>query len=157
MNVDWGDVLARLRSYPAPIHNILPPCPDERIKAVEKQLGALPQPLADMLAHFNGAELFINGMPLVTIFGISRIPPLPPLEWAPDWYIDKFTAICRSVRDQQDDWAIAMMNYGGLILLDAEGTTEEWDTAQNMWGPREWTLAEWIEEILCEGDAFLKD
>ncbi len=157
MKVDWDGVLTRLRSYPARVHKILPRCPEERIKAVEEQLGALPGSLSDMLAHFNGARLFINGGPLVSIFGISLIPPLPPLEWAPDWNIDRFSTIWRSVRNQQNDWAIAMMNYGGLILLDAESTTKEWDTAQNTWGPREWTFPEWIEEILCEGDAFLKD
>ena len=157
MSVNWDSVLARLQSYPEHVHVTLPPCPYERIMAVEKQLGALPDSTRDMLGHFNGAELFNRTGPLVTMFGISLVPALPAFEWAPDWYIDKFTEIWRSGRNEGDDWALAMMNYGGVVLLDATGTTKEWDSATKMWSPERKSLDEWIEDIFREGDAFLRD
>src|SRR6266516_590339 len=90
MNVDWQDVLRRLRSAYAPgTHRILPSCPLDRIEAVEAEFGALPKDLARMFRHFNGAELFIKTMPLICIFGISTVPSLSAGEWAPEWYIER--------------------------------------------------------------------
>src|SRR5437899_892990 len=123
MMFDWDAFLVRLRAYPAHFHRILPPCPGERIEAVEKELRELPPTLKEMLRRFNGVELFISGSPLVSLFRISTIPPLPPLEWAPEWCIDTFTRKWRAAgSNRQGDWAIAITNYGGLILLDADGT-----------------------------------
>jgi hypothetical protein len=89
MKVNWVSVLDRLRIYPPGAHKFLPSCPMERIDAVQTDLGGIPEDIVAMLKHFNGAKLFVNSGPLVRMFGISTLPPLPPLEWAPDWCIDK--------------------------------------------------------------------
>src|ERR1700687_2139736 len=114
MIFDWNSLLARLRSYPPNIHRLLPPCPRERIATVESEQGQLPKALKEMLKRMNGGELFIRAGPMLSVFGISIVPPLPPTEWAPDWWIDKFTPTWRQAGlGGQDDWVIAMMNFGG--------------------------------------------
>jgi hypothetical protein len=117
-----------------------------------------------MLRHFNGAGLFAAGTgPSVSIFGISPIPSVPPLEWAKDWFIDMFTPRWRAGRclpgeDRQNDWAIGMQNYGGLIIANVDGRVREWDTAQRMWDPRTFDdFDEWMEVFLREGDEFLRE
>lgn len=157
MSIDWEHVVARLRSYSANINQLLPPCPEDRIRAVQAELGEIPRVLVNMLSHFNGGELFVDHGPLISIFGISTIPPLPPLEWAPDWYIDKFTPSWRSSSNRRGDWVIAMWNYGGLVVLDECGLTKEWDTAVGNWGERTLPLDEWVEDVFREGNAFLEE
>jgi hypothetical protein len=158
MMFDWDAFLVRLRAHSFHFHRFLPPCPGERIEAVETEFGKLPPTLAEMLKRFNGAELFIAGIPLVSFFRISTIPPLPPLEWAPEWCIDNFTAQWRSAgSNRQDDWAIAMTNYGGLILLDADGTVKEWDTGESRWLFKNVPLQEWMERMMSEGDAIMAE
>jgi hypothetical protein len=155
---DWDVLLVRLRAYPSHLHRFLPPCPPERIEAVEKELGKLPTTLKEMLGRFNGAELFCSAGPSVTIFRISTIPPLPPLEWAPEWCIDAFTPKWRAVgSNRQRDWAIAMTNYGGLILLDGDGTIKEWDTGQSIWLVRNLPFSEWIEKEIHEGEIMIEE
>ncbi len=118
----------------------------------------MPHVLRDMLRHFNGAELFESGLPLLTIFGISGVSSLSALEWAPDWHIDKFTPPWRaSGPDRKDDWAIGMTNYGGLILMDATGAISEWDTGEKRWLLRNVPLETWIEEIMREGETLMRD
>jgi hypothetical protein len=118
----------------------------------------MPTTLVDMLKCFNGGKLFFRAGPLVSIFGISMIPPLPSLQWAPDWFVDKFTPKWRlTADDRRDDWAIAMMNYGGLIILDKDDRIREWDTSQRLWSPKPWGFDEWVEDILRDGDAYMKD
>jgi SMI1 / KNR4 family (SUKH-1) len=157
MKVDWEQVLNRLRAHPPRIHNILPPCSEDRIEAVQRELGKLPDILIDMLKHFNGAELFIRGGPYVSIFGISTVPPLPPLEWAPDWYIDKFTPGWRSSWNEQSVWVIAVMSYGGVIVLEPDGTIKEWDSSERKWGPGKPSLGDWVEAVMSEGDVVMTE
>jgi len=156
MNPDWDNVIRRLRSYPKKVHRLLPPCPEDRLEAVQTQLGKMPAGLVEMLEHFNGAELFERCGPMLTVFGISTIPPLPALEWFPDWNIDKLTPSWRQASPHRENqWAIAMTNYGGLIILDKRGTIKQWDTSQSRWEENRWTFDEWVEDIFREGDAFL--
>ena len=118
----------------------------------------MPIALVEMLKLFNGAELFVKTGPMVTIFGISANPPLPPLEWAADWYIEKFTPAWRSFgQGNQTDWAIAMMNYGGLIILNKNGTTREWDTSQGMWGSKTWEFGDWVDDVLRNGEVYMRE
>ena len=158
MKPDWANVLRRLRSYPKKVHRLLPSCPEDRLHAVQDELGKVPDELVEMLRHFNGAELFDRSGPLLTIFGIYTIPPLPPLEWAPDWYIDRFTPSWRRASpNRENQWAIAMTNYGGLIILDKEGAVKQWDSSQARWEESSWTFDEWVEDTIREGDAFMKE
>jgi len=111
-----------------------------------------------MLLHFNGARLFKKSVPFVSIFGISTIPPLPPLRWAKDWYIDKFTPTWRlGESNRQTEWPIAMMNYGGLVILEGEDKIKQWDTVQKKWELKHWRFNEWVESILTSGDSYLKE
>jgi hypothetical protein len=153
MSFDWDAFLGRLRAYPPEFHRVLPPCSAERIEAVEKELGRLPQTLKEMLKHLNGAELFIVGLPYLSLFGISTIPLLPPFEWSTGWYIDTFTPKWRATGSgRQNDWAIAMTNYGGLILVDGDETVKEWDTGESRWLCERLPFHKWIEKVMSEGD-----
>jgi hypothetical protein len=158
MMFDWGDFLVRLRAYPSHFHRILPPCPRERIEAVEKELGRLPTTLTAMLRHFNGAKLFLSAAPSFSLFGISLEPPLSPLEWAPEWCIDSFTPQWRAAgSNRHDDWAIAMTNYGGVILLDRNECIKEWDTTQSAWLSNNLPLGKWVQNVIREGDAIMAE
>lgn len=152
---DWAGFLVRLQAYPPHFHRILQPCPVERIEAVEKELGKMPATLTAMLRQFNGAKLFDASF---SLFGISTIPPLPPLEWAPEWCIDKFTPKWRAAgSNRQEDWAVAMTNYGGVVLLDLNGTVKEWDTGESIWLSRDLAFEEWIETLITEGEAIMAE
>lgn len=150
---DWDTFLKRLREHPSCFHRILPPCQEEQIESVESKLGNLPQTLKEMLIRFNGAELFISGTPLLSFFRISATPPLPPLEWAAEWCIDIYTKKWRDAgSNRKTDWAIAMTNYGGLILLDADQVIKEWDTGESRWVFEGMLFEQWIKKVLSEGD-----
>lgn len=162
MSMNWKEILDRLQSYPAETHKILPPCPEKRISYVVEFLGRLPDLLIEMLRQFNGAELFIRHGPTITVFGISPIPLPPPLEWAPDWYIDKLTPSWRLrhgnvVEERRNDWVIGITNYGGLQILSPGDMVRQWDTATGRWDSEARTASEWIDAILREGEEFLKE
>jgi len=157
MNEAWEEFASRLRTYPAGVHKLLPPCSEERLNEVQASLGTMPNDLADMLRRFDGAQLFIKHGPLLSIFRSSINPSLSSMEWAADWCIDQYTPAWRASHHRPTDWAIGMMNYGGLILLDKEGSVREWDTSQHTWEPRTWTIEEWLARILEEGDAYLNE
>jgi len=155
--LDWDEFVARLRMQAHGLHRLLEPCPEDRIQSVQKEFGELPLILATMVRRFNGSELFIVGGPLVTLLGISTVPPPPPLEWAPEWYIDKLTAKWRAEGRRRDaDWAIAMTNYGGLVLLDSNGSVKEWDTADGRWLSKDRPFKDWIEGIMREGETMVR-
>ena len=150
--------MIRLKAYPSHFHRLLPPTPAARIGEIEIELGKLPNTLATMLRHFNGARLFISAGASFSIFGISSIPPLPPLEWAPEWCIDTFTPRWRAAgANRENDWAIAMTSYGGLILLDENETIKEWDTSQSTWMSNSLPVGDWIENIISEGEAIMSE
>lgn len=155
--VPWPAISNRLHTYPSGTHRLLPPCPEDRLRDVQLELGELPDDLVEMLRCFNGGRLFEKGIQLVALFGVSTIPPLPPLEWSEEWRIDKFTPRWRAFKGQPTDWAIGMMNYGGLIILRKDGVVGEWDTSQRRWEPDSWTFAEWIEKIIDEGEAYINE
>lgn len=158
MSVDWENVVGRLKAYPADVHNFLPPCPEESLEAVQKELGRIPDELTDMLRHFNGAELFVKAGPLITIFGITPVIPLSRFEWAPDWVIDKYTPEWRHASPGRDrEWAIGMMCYGGLIILDQDGMIKEWETSQARWGSTNLSFCAWIDGVLAEGSVYMKE
>lgn len=155
--MNWKQTLNQLGEYPKELHRLLPPCPEHRMLDVQRHLGKMPRVLVEMLAHFDGAELFLKNGPFVTIFGISPETPLDPFEWAPDWYIDKFTPSWRSGHKVEDEWAVAMTNYGSLTIVDSNGLVRCWDTAQNTWDAKRRPFEEWMEATLREGDAYLKE
>jgi hypothetical protein len=155
----WDEILRRLGSYPPGVQRLLPPCSEQRLREVQSELGRLPSGVTEMLRRFNGGKLFVHGIQLVSIFRVSPLPVPPSLEWAEDWCIDKYTPHWRAAGEsRQNDWAVAMMNYGGLVIVGGDRRVREWDTAQRMWAPRSFdSFDEWFEEILREGDAYLKE
>jgi hypothetical protein len=125
---------------------------------LEKEFGKLPSTLREMLERFNGAELFLSGGPFVTLFRISSIPPLPALEWAPDWCVDSITRRWRAQgSNRAGDWAIAMTNDDGLVLLCADETVNEWDTAQCILSSKNVPFEEWMANLTDEGRALIAE
>jgi hypothetical protein len=158
MRPNWKSTLKRLSSYPVDVHRILPPCPEARLQSVQLELGTMPDDLIDMLRHFNGAKLFNKCGPMISVFGITAVPLLPPMEWSPDWHIDQYTPDWRRASaGREKEWAIAMTNYGGLAILDKSGAVKEWDKGYRMWGVTDQDLGSWMDRILREGDAFLQE
>ena len=51
----------------------------------------------------------------------------------------------------------AMKKYGGMLLLELNGMTKEWDTSERRWLGRELSLQERIDELLIEGDNSLRE
>jgi hypothetical protein len=124
------------------------------------KLGKLPGAVLEMLQHFNGARLFDAGAggEMVKVFGISEKPPLPKFEWAPVWNIDKFTPGWRAAGDnRKNDWPIAMMTYGELILLTGQNNIKKWDTALGQFAPGTMSLGKWLQELFDEGEEYLKE
>ncbi len=158
MSVFWDHILSRLNSFPAGVNNLLPPCPEARLTAVKRELGQIPVVVAEMLRRFNGGKLFNKTGPMIHLFGITLDPPLSSLEWGEDWYIDKFTPRWRSAGSaRENDWAVAMTNYGGLIIVNPDGRTRQWDTARSAWEAKNWTFHKWFEECLQQGVLFMAE
>jgi hypothetical protein len=130
----------------------LPPCPPARIAEMESELGKLPAELHEMLRFFNGAELFIKAIPMVTIFGLS---PLSEREWPVDWYIDAFTRKWRTTANHREDWVFGIMNYGGLLISGSSGVTKQWDTASHRWEIGEMSIQDRFDGIVSEGLQYL--
>jgi hypothetical protein len=151
MNPDWKQILGQLNAAAPGTHNILGPCPEEHIRDVEANLGVMPVAFVEMLRCLNGAGLFLDLDPHVTNFGLSPVCPRPKFEWAPDWYIDVFTRTHRSENIiAKNEWAFAMMNYGGLLIANHAGKLKEWDTSRNTWSPGKIQLDDGIQIILSE-------
>jgi hypothetical protein len=158
MKFDWRALIDRLRKYPCSRHQFLAPCPHDRIATVEETCGALPTLIREMLEHFNGAELFTDGVPLLTLFRISTVPPLRSPEWGEDLYIDKFTPKWReSGPHRNDEWVIGMMNYGGLILFSESRGIKEWDTGESRWLLEDVPFAEWIGKVITDGEILMAE
>lgn len=155
--MNWNQFIDRLKAYPNGLHKLLPPCPKDRIDAIECELGVLPSSFAEMLVCFNGAELFGKYGPMITLFGISTIPPLPKMEWATDWYIDKFTPTWRSTQGRPNDWVIGIWNYGTLVILDSNNIVQEWDWSQRTWESTYSEISDWVERVVRDGDELLSE
>jgi hypothetical protein len=156
----WAGFMERIRSYAPRVHELRPPCKQDRIDGAERELGDLPHALLQMLRYFNGAHLFDTGRGghMISLFGISEEPPLPEFDWAPEWTIDKFTPAWRAAGvDRKDDWAIAMFNDGMLILLTGHNRIKKWETALREFAPGTMSLDEWLEEVFDEGEVYLKE
>jgi hypothetical protein len=132
-----------------------------QIEAVEQDLGKMPHVVKEMLRHFNGAVLFKATFFVVRLFGISTTPPLPAEQWPPEFWIDAFTPRWRrKLVERKLDWAIAFARderkdrtWG--ILCDMDGFIHKWNVEANEWEQRYIPFAEWINEILTQGEALL--
>jgi hypothetical protein len=153
---NWTAFQERLETFPQGSHMTRPPISVKRLNEVQKRFENLPGPLLAMVKHFNGAELFARGMPMLTLFGLTEDPPLDEMEWAEDWYIDVFTPKWRGAEeDRESQFVFGMTNYGGVIIYDEE-IVKEWDTAQRTWLP-EYEFEDWLEKVLQDGDTMLRE
>lgn len=50
-----------------------------------------------------------------------------------------------------------MTNYGGLVLLDDDGSVKEWDTGESKWVAERQPLEQWIEKMMSEGEAIMAE
>jgi hypothetical protein len=151
--VDWESFARTLRSFPPGANQLRPPCCVERLASAELKLGPIPADLRSMLTTFNGGELFINGPPFLTIFGIDHSAGPSPS----DWFIDVYTPVWRSAAGRDFDWAVAMTNYGGLIVLGPDNMVCEWDVSQGKWDGQALDLVKWTQKVLIEGAAFFNE
>ncbi len=161
--IDWEAFVRKATAVAPQSHRLRPPCQVAQIAACEADLGRLPMELTKMLNVFNGAELFVDCMPLLTLFGISA--PDDPL--SNDWYIDRFTKAWRGAGRSQADWVFGITNYGGVLILAENCTVRQWDTAQQTWtnwdtAQKTWTdidvpLPTWVEQTLVEGEHYMTE
>jgi len=153
MEMNWQWFVGELREYPAGIHQLRPPCDNESLERLRCALGEPPSVVRGMLETFDGAKLFNRCGPMLTIFGVSAQIDRDPLEFAPDWYIDKYTPAWRSSIGSEG-WVLGMMSYGGLVVLDNE-VVREWDIVHHEWISDELTVRAWAERILHDGNECL--
>jgi len=151
--IDWDGILQKLRSFPSQTQNLRLPCVQERVMEEEVRLGQMPNDLAEMLRRFNGGELYIDAIPLITILGLS----LPSDDVTSDWFIDRLTPQWRSGAGQSTDWAIGMTNYGGMVILEQDSLVSEWDTSQQKWMADRYPFNQWVEKIMEEGADYLNE
>jgi len=156
MNDDWTSFEARLRAHPAGVHQFQPSAIATCLERATSRVGALPSFCEAMLSSTNGIELFINGGPFATLFGVSPETPVSTLEWAPDWYIDAFTPTWRKARNGGTDVVTGVTCYGTLFVFRTRQTVQEWDTQAGDWCSEEGPVEEWLERLIVEGEEFMK-
>jgi hypothetical protein len=143
--------------YSSNVHRINPPCPEDRIAAVEQQLGPMPEDLRAMLMLFNGGQLFIKASALASVFGLAKLPAEPHPISGGEWCIEEFTSKFRSSGSERQEWEICMKSYGVLTLLDTTGATRQWDTARGEWSGKRVSFNDWLDDLVQEGDAYLAE
>lgn len=149
---DWERVMERLRSYSPGVNVLRDGCNADRIAQISSELGSVPPQLRELLRHFNGAELFVDAIPLVTLLGI----PLASDRGGAGRFIDHYTQSWRREYQRPHDWVIGIKNYGALIVLSDDGLVREWEPTSRAWGNGPWRFEEWIETLLVDGDAYLR-
>lgn len=96
--------------------------------------------------------------PCCRFFGIEPVPALPPLEWSPEYHIEKYTPAWRQVSPgREKEWAIAIACYGFLTVCDQNGLIKTWDTSRGAWEAKGLPFDDWIDGVFSEGDIMLKE
>jgi hypothetical protein len=151
--MNWVAFLDQLRSARPDAHEINPPCPIQRIIEMERDLGPLPATLREMLAVFNGARLFIAGMPSVTVFGLS----LRGEAADHDWYIDRYTPAWRKVMRRESDFVIGYTIDNTVNVIGTDALIRIWDTEMGDWSEEEFNYEEWARKIVSDGVEWLAE
>ncbi len=112
----------------------------------------MPADLVRMYEAFDGAKLFIDGIHLIQFLGISGSGE----SLDSDLGIRAYTQHWREKSGRANDWAIAMTNYGSLILLGRDSTVREWDQSDG-WIGEVCDFPKWITKIFKEGDEYLAE
>jgi len=85
--MDWHAFVKSLQRQRSEVHRFLPPCTEEQVANIKCTCGALPPSLLEMLRVFGGAELFIEGIPLLTIFGAPHPLGSSAVDWPPTCWL----------------------------------------------------------------------
>jgi hypothetical protein len=149
--VNWQTFVDTLKNQPVGHHRLRPPGSAERVIEVVSELGEMPQDLVSILGHFNGAELFIRAIPLVTLFGLSSAET-PARN---DWFVDRFTRNWREKLQRPTDWIIGVTNYGGVLALVDDAHLREWDSSQQSWTTSPINLESWLVTLLDQGAEYM--
>jgi hypothetical protein len=150
--MDWQLFVHSIRAACGERHRFMPPCPPERIDWLQSRWGTLPQTLRSMLSLFNGGELFIEALPMLTILGVSTDPPQPPLVWPNECCIDYWLKSCRQAGNS--GWPMGRTSYGSLWVLDSL-SVREWDSSHSVWSGDAQSHSEWAERIIDDGKRYL--
>jgi hypothetical protein len=130
----------------------MPPCPAERIQWLDIQWGCLPQTLRSMLGLFNGAELFIEAVPMITIFGVTTDPPQPALMWPKECCMDLWLDAWRGAGNE--GWPTARTNYGSFWIFNG-ADLREWDPSLGRWLGGACNVSTWGERVIEDGKRYL--
>lgn len=150
--MDWNSFQGILLEKHGNHHRLMPPCPLGCIQFIDQRWGKLPPVLCSMYRLFNGAELYIDSMPMLTILGIPTDPPQPPLIWPGNCCIDYWLTLWRSGGNL--GWPIARTNYDSLWIFHHE-TVREWDRSIGDWAGEGRPLLDWTEQIIENGNKYL--
>lgn len=143
--------IEKLNSYPHNVNNFNPPISMSNIKLFEEKFGILPASTREMLTFFNGAELFIDAIPMVSLFGISS----EESKLMDFFDISHQTHKWRDSTKSSGSWVIGITNYGGLYVVVDDDKIREWDTSQCRWNEITKTYNELIDGILEEGIEYM--
>lgn len=142
----WKSLRQRLAASSG-MHDFAQPCAPDDLARLEAEFGPLTETLRSMLREFNGAELFVDAMPLFTFFGAR--PGTPAVD------IAEYTRGWRKGRPERQDWVIGVMNYGGYFILGSDERLREWDSAVSSWSDTNCTAEELVDRLLAEGPEYL--
>lgn len=149
--MDWIRFMEEVISVEGCKHRIMPPCPTSLLVRLESKWGALPTSLRCMLEVFNGGELFINAIPMITVLGVTTAPPQSRFTWPPECCMDTWMELIRSI--ERVGWPIARSSYGSFWILLGEHL-REWDFQTHRWLGTEISFDDWTQRIIKEGKLY---
>jgi len=145
--MDWKRILEQLAAFPGGTNILFPPCDDEQFRMIDTNIVNLPATLREMFSHFNGAELFVNAIPFVTLFG-TDVP----------------TAKCNLIT-MNSNWQVScgdsssvsfgMTNYGSILILGVDDCVREWDGQVGRFSDNDVMFDTWIDEIIRDGGQYM--
>jgi hypothetical protein len=151
--MNWTLFTNTLQETDGTRHRLMPPCPEERIEWLEQRWGSLDPTLRSMLLLFNGAELFIDAVPMVTVLGISTEPPQPPLVWPKECCMDYW--LDSRPYSGKPGWPIARTNYDSLWIFDGQ-KVQEWYAEGDGMG-QALIFSAWAEQVIEDGKKYLTE
>lgn len=146
--MNWNAFHSRLKSVEGARHNLMPSCPISYLEQFEMRFCRLPQSWRQMLETFNGAELFIDGLPMVTLFGLLLSPPLEELDWPNTCCLEHWHPLWKSAGRQ--GLPVARTCHDSFWILEGE-TLREWDSQYSEWLGDSLSLGSWMDRVIDDG------
>lgn len=145
--MNWKNILEKLASFPDGVNNLFPPCKIEQLQEIDDKILNLPATLREMLMLFNGAELFVNAIPFVTLFG-TDIPTAK-------CNLITMNSVLQNSCGQTSSVAFAMTNYGSILILGSDDCVKEWDGQTGQFSDDNVNLSLWIDETIRDGEQYM--